>query len=361
MKKSIRLAIPALALLGPRLFITLILGADLAAAGSPASGGEPAPLRICATTPDLRSLAESLGGERVEVICFSQGLEDPHLIELRPGQVRALNRAELYLQVGLGIENAWLEPLMQRAQNDATKPGGPGNLNLGQGVRPLAGPAATPPPGSFHESGNPHYLLDPVEGLKAARAICDRLVTLRPAWEPFFDDRHRAFVDEWARVWFGPEVAARIDLGRLEDFASPEALEDDLSRWAREYRAQLGGVLGELAPFAGAGIVGDHDLWPYFARRFGLEVVAYLEPSPGAPPTTRHLREVIRRMQERGVKVVLTAPYFPPEHARLVARETGARVTPLAHQTGAAEGADSYLRMIAHNVAQLRAALTAGE
>lgn len=324
---------------------------------APTLNAQGAPLRVVVSTPDVKNLAERLGGEHVRVFCLAKGPDDPHVVELLPSFVREIQHADLLIQVGLGLENAWLKDLLTRAGNGRVKPGGPANLNLGTGVWRLedddAQPAAT---GSFHEEGNPHYLLDPVEGLKAARLICDKLVALRPGGKAAFDGLHAKFVRAWAVAFLGEAITARAELGKLEDFENSGALEAYLAGLTRDAK-ETDGIAGLLAPFQGAAIVGDHDLWPYFARRHGIVVLGYLEPSPGVPPTTRHLGELIGRMREAQVRVILTAPYFDQRHGRLVSRRTGAKVVHMAHQTGGRPGADDYLGMVKFNAAQLANAL----
>ena len=318
---------------------------------------DPDVMRVCATTPDLADLARKLGGDRVEVFCFSKGPEDPHVIEIRPSLVRQLKEADLFLQVGLGIESAWLGALMNRVKNPDLRPGQPGSLILAAGVRGLGGDEGQSAPGTFHEEGNPHYLLDPVEGLKAAKTICDRFVELRPRSKARFEELHEEFCREWAVVYFGEDAAAKIDLDELTEFPSTERLEAAVREITDRRGDSLGGVAGALRPYAGVTIVGDHDLWPYFARRFQLEILDYLEPSPGVPPTTKHLGDVIRRMKKENVRVILTAPYFPPRHAQFVASRTDAAVVSMAHQTEGRDGAGSYLDLIRFNARQLAEAL----
>jgi len=309
------------------------------------------PLRVVVTSTDAASLAREIGAERVRVFCLSQGPEDPHTIEIKPGFVRELNAAHLFIQVGLGIENAWLNDLFARVKHPELKPGGRANLNLGGSVRPLEGTQAKGVPGSFHEEGNPHYLLDPVEGLKAATMICDRFAELRPQWKAEFDRRHDAFDLKLKTALAGAECA------KGEDFESV-VLQFERAKSKAELDAlmnehQLGGWLAALLPYRGRVIVGDHDLWPYFARRYGLEILGYLEPSPGVPPATKHLQELIGRMKERDVNLILSAPYFDSRHARFVSQRTGAKVVAMAHQTAARPGADDYLAMLRDNVEQL--------
>jgi ABC-type Zn uptake system ZnuABC Zn-binding protein ZnuA len=332
----------------------LILCTLLSATAPPASAAAEAPLRVVVSTPDLRSLVQAVAGEQAQVTCLSEGPADPHEIEIRIAQVRELNRADLFIQVGLGLENAWLKRLLQPVDRAALKPGGSGNLNLGPQVRPLEGQAAAPAAGSYHEDGNPHYLLDPVEGLKAARAIRDRLTALRPSAANHFDERFETFRRALTLAFAGPECADE-DLEELA--AGFEQADSAAALAALEKEHKVGGWLGALLPYRGRSIVGDHDLWPYFARRFGLTVLGYLEPSPGVPPTTRHLRNLAGQMKKEQVRVILTAPYFDQRHVQFAARQSGARIVPMAHQTAARTGTSDYLSMLDYNVRQLKQAL----
>ena len=306
----------------------------------------PGPMRVVCSTPDLESLVRTVGGGRVVTFCFSKGPEDPHTIELKPSFVRELEKADLYLQVGLGIENAWLADLMKGVRNTEVKPGGAGNLNLGAGVRPLEGTVGKPEPGTFHEEGNPHYFLDPVEGLKSARAIRDRLMKLRPAWTAEFEKNHEGFRLRLGAWLVGEECAKNDDIEALA--LKVEALKPaEVAGFLAEHK--LGGFLAALQPYRGRQVVGDHDLWPYYARRCGLEILGYLEPSPGVPPTTRHLQDLVGQMKAKKVNVILANPYFDPRHAAFVARATGARIVPMAHQTGARPGTEDYVSMVEYN------------
>jgi ABC-type Zn uptake system ZnuABC Zn-binding protein ZnuA len=122
---------------------------------------------------------------------------------------------------------------------------------------------------------------------------------------------------------------------------------------------RLGGWLGAMRRHEGAAVVADHDLWPYFATRFGIRVIGWFEPKPGIAPTSSHLQELIGRMQQQSVRVVLSVPYFSPRHAEFVAQKSGARVAAMAHQVGARAGTDDYLAMIDHDLRAILHALEA--
>lgn len=309
------------------------------------------PLRIVATTTDAASLVREVGGGEVAVFCLSQGPEDPHTIEIRPSFVRELDRAELLVQVGLGIENAWLKDLLAGVRKPDVKPGGAANLNLGRGVRLLEGVEGTGIPGSFHEEGNPHYLLDPMEGLRCAKVIRDRLTALRPDRKAVFESRYSAFRDKLAVALAGEECAKDEDFEEVVLQFETAKTKGELDALLIQHK--LGGWLAAALPHRGLPVVGDHDLWPYFARRYGLEIAGYLEPSPGVPPTAKHLDGLIALMKSKRVGVILSAPYFETRHGRFVARHTGARVLEMAHQTGGRKGTEDYFSMLQLNFSRL--------
>ena len=64
---------------------------------------EPA-LKVCTTTPDLAALVREIGGRSVDVVSFTKGAQDPHHLEARPSFIRRLKDADLFVQVGLGLE-----------------------------------------------------------------------------------------------------------------------------------------------------------------------------------------------------------------------------------------------------------------
>jgi ABC-type Zn uptake system ZnuABC Zn-binding protein ZnuA len=260
----------------------------------------------------------------------------------------------------MDIEAGWAPVLLQNARNGKVLPGAPGHLDISTAITPLEVPTGPVDRsmGDVHSSGNPHYLLDPMNGLKAAQLIRDKLSELRPAKKQYFAERYDAFRQRLGRALVGDALARKYDIERL-------ALLQDQSRLGPYLKQQgddklLGGWLGAMLPHDATKVVDDHNVWPYFARRFGFEVIGHMEPLPGVPPTTKHLGELIERMRAEHVRVVMTLAYYDPRHARFVSERTGARVAPLAHQVGAREGTDDYLSMFDYNVRQLVAALGGG-
>ena len=108
-----------------------------------------------------------------------------------------------------------------------------------------------------------------------------------------------------------------------------------------------------MRPYRGTKIIAYHNQWPYFARHFGLEIVDFLEPKPGIPPTPSQLAKVIRIMQTQGIKVLIISPYYKPDAANLVARKVGGKVVTLASSVGAFKEVKDYFDLFDYNVDRL--------
>ncbi len=339
-------------------FVALNLGGRAASAQPDNPAAEPAPpLKVCATTTDLGSLAREIGGDRAAVTTFVKGTEDPHFLEAKPSFIKAASEADLFIQVGLELEVGWAPAILQNARNARIQPGSPGFLDVSAAITPLEVPTGMidRSMGDVHAAGNPHYLADPVNGIRVARLIADRLGALRPADRAGFESRYAAFRQRVGAALVGEPLAKKYEAEKLAILFETGRLDSFLD--TQGDRALLGGWLGMLSGHAGAKAVADHNLWPYFARRFGITVVGFLEPKPGVAPTTRHLQGVIEAMQRDRVRVILTSPYFDPRHAAFVAEQTGAKVVALAHQVGGQPGTDDYVAMCDYNVRRLAAAL----
>jgi ABC-type Zn uptake system ZnuABC Zn-binding protein ZnuA len=318
-----------------------------------------APLRVVATTPDLADLVRAVGGAEVAVTTLARGTEDPHFVEPRPSLVKDLNAADLLVTVGMDLEIGWLPALIGSARNPAVAPGGRGHLDASTVIGPLEVPEGPVDRsmGDVHPGGNPHYLLDPVNGMKVAEAVRERLAALRPARADEFARRGEDFRRRLAEALVGSALAVKYDAAKLLRLHEAGRLTDFL-RQQGDFDA-LGGWIRRLLPHFGARVVADHNLWPYFARRYGLVIAGLLEPKPGIPPTTRHLARIVDLMKSEGIGVVLATPYYNPRYAEFVAEHTGARVIPMAHQLGSRPETGDYIAAAGYNVRQLAEALDA--
>jgi ABC-type Zn uptake system ZnuABC Zn-binding protein ZnuA len=316
------------------------------------------PLRVFTTVPDLAALAREVGGDRVTTFSAVAGTEDAHFAEAKPSYIKELSRADVYIEVGRELEIGYADNLLRNARNAKVLPGSPGYVVAANVVPPLdlpTGPISRAL-GDVHAFGNPHFLVDPLSGLAVAELIRNRLSEIRPADADYFAERTAAFRDEVGRRLVGPSLHAKYDGAKLAMLAQRGRLAEFLQ--VQGDAGALGGWLGSLAPYAGAKVVDDHPIWPYFARTFGLEIAGHLEPRPGIQPTTAHLKRVIEQMKSDHIGVLLKSAYYDERHARFVAQATGARIAVLAHQVGALPGTSTYIDMIDANVRALSEALS---
>lgn len=281
------------------------------AAGAPAVAAQP---KVIATTEDLAALVREVGGDRVSVEALARGYQDPHFVEAKPSFILKLHDADLLVLVGRELEIGWLPPLITQSRNARIQPGGPGYLDASIGVRILEIPTTqiTRAMGDVHPQGNPHYWLDPANGRIIARAIVAALARLAPADRAYFEQRYADF---------------------------DRRLAEAEKRWS-----------AAMAPYAGTKVVTYHRSWPNFAERFGLDVIGYVEPKPGIPPSPQHTIQLIDEMKRQGVKVILVEPYFDLRTPESIAREVGGKVLVLAPSVGGVKEASDYIRLFDYNV-----------
>jgi ABC-type Zn uptake system ZnuABC Zn-binding protein ZnuA len=334
----------------------LVASLGLLAANALAQG-DARPLQVAVTVPDLGSLVREIGGDQVAVTVFAKGTEDFHSVEAKPSFIKTLSEADLFIQMGMEMEAGWAPVLHQNARNAKVLPGARGFLDASTVIAPLEVPSGPVDRsmGDVHPAGNPHYLVDPINGLQVARLIRDKLIELRPERQRHFQERYASFRQRLGTALVGEVLAKKYDVEKLAVLFEAGKLSDFLKSQGEE--SLLGGWFALMLPYRGAKVVADHNTWPYFARRFGLSVIGFLEPKPGLPPTTRHLNELIETMRAQGVRVILANPYFDPRFARFVAERTGAQVVSMAHMVGARPSTNDYLSMVDYDVRQLAGAL----
>ena len=279
-----------------------------------------AKLKIIATTEDLAALAREVAGDRVDVEAIARGYQDPHFVEAKPSFILKLSRADLLIVVGLQLEIGWLPPLITQSRNGRVQPGAPGYLDVSQSCEILDIPtgAITRAMGDVHPLGNPHYWLDPANGRRIAEAIKNKLSQLQPGDAGYFQQRY----DDFSRR-----------LGEAEQ------------EWDRK-----------MAPYRGRKVATYHRSWPNFAQRFGLDVVDYVEPKPGIPPTPQHTLALINRMRRDKIKLILIEPYFDLKTPSAVARETGGEVLVLLPSVGGEKEVTDYLKLFEYDIKLLVAA-----
>jgi ABC-type Zn uptake system ZnuABC Zn-binding protein ZnuA len=266
-----------------------------------------AKVRIVSSIPNLASIAEEIGGRRVEVKSLAKGYQDPHFVDPKPSFVLELNRADLLLYNGLDLEVAWLPVLITGARNSKILPGALGHLDCSTLISNILEVPTTRidrSMGDIHPFGNPHYTLDPRNGIPIAEGIAERLKQIDPNNASFYEERLRSFQER---------LAAKI------------------KEWEER-----------LAPYRGTEIVTYHKSWVYFSNWAGFKEVGYVEPKPGIPPSPSYVAELIGKIREKRVKLVIAEPYYPHKTPAVVAEKAGASFLVLPSSVGGREGIDTY-------------------
>jgi len=278
-------------------------------------------LNIVATTEDLGSLAREVGGDKVSVTSLARGYQDPHFVDPKPSFILAVSRADLLIVVGRELEIGWLPPLLTSSRNSKIQVGGPGYLDASLNVKILEIPTGqiTRAMGDVHPLGNPHYWLEPGNGRRIAQAVRDKLSQLSPPNASYFAQRYSDF-------------DTRLAAGE--------------KRWD-----------AAMGPYKGTKLVTFHRSWPNFMERWGLDVMGYVEPKPGIPPTPQHTIEVIDEMKRQGAKLIIVEPYFDLKTPQAIANQVGGKVLVLAPSVGGVKEATDYIQLFDYDVNQLASAL----
>jgi zinc/manganese transport system substrate-binding protein len=298
-----------------RLLIALL--AAVALLPRPAS----AQLNVVTSTTDLADIARAVGGQYVKVKSIGAGYEDPHFIQAKPSFVLDMRKAQVWAFVGLDLEAGWMPLLLDGARNSKIRLGGSGYVDVSKviDVKDVQKGGVDRSQGDVHALGNPHYWLNPDNGQKIAKLFEDKFAQLDPKHEAVFEANRKAF-------------AAQL--------AAAEA------QW-NTMRAQT----------KGKPIVAWHTSWKYLADYTGVNIVGYMEPKPGVPPSPTHLAGLIATIKRTGAKVIIMEPFYDRKMADFVARNTGVKVLVLPSSVGGVKGVDSYVELISHNLAQLSAAV----
>ena len=282
-------------------------------------------LNVVTSTTDMAALTQEVGGDKVNVDSIAKGYQDPHFVEAKPSFLLKLRQADLLISVGLQLEIGWLPPLITQSGNPRIQVGAGGYLDASQFAQILEIPqgTVTRAEGDVHPLGNPHYWLDPDNGRRIAKGIAGKLGDLDPGDAAYFQQR-------------------------FQDF--DKRLSAAEQKWD-----------GEMKPYRGRKVVTYHRSFPNFAQHFGLDVIGYVEPRPGIPPTPSHTLELIQLMKRENAKVVLVEPYFDLKTPQSIGRATGAQVIVYLPSVGGEKQVTNYFELFDYDINLLTKAFQAAQ
>ncbi|MBZ5680819.1 MAG: metal ABC transporter substrate-binding protein [Acidobacteriia bacterium] len=280
-------------------------------------------LNVVTATTDMAALAQEVGGDKVSIDSIAKGYQDPHFVEAKPSFLLKLRQADLLIVVGLQLEIGWLPPLITQSGNARVQVGANGYLDASQFAEILDVPqgTVTRAMGDVHPLGNPHYWLDPDNGRRIARGIANKFAEMDPSDGAYFQQR-------------------------FQDF--DKRLSSAEQKWNTEMKA-----------YRGRKVVTYHRSFPNFAKYFGLEVIGYVEPRPGIPPTPSHTIEIIQQMKRENCRVVLVEPYFDLKTPQSIGREANAQVVVYLPSVGGEKQVTNYFELFDYDIGLLTKAFSA--
>jgi ABC-type Zn uptake system ZnuABC Zn-binding protein ZnuA len=333
-----------------RLSVAVLLTVPLAA------GAEP--LKLVATLPAYASIAQAVGGDAVEALSIARGDEDAHFVKPKPSFALELRSADLFVTTGLDLE-LWAPVLVDKSGNRAIRDGQPGFVSASQGV-PLQDipTSADRAAGDVHIYGNPHIFTSPLNAKLIGRNIAAGLARVDPQRAADYEAGLAAFARRIDEAMFGEELVHLVGGDALDGMARKGTLLTFLRERSFEGRPlvdRLGGWMGRALPLRGARIVTYHKNWGYFTDLFGIEVVDYVEPKPGIPPSARHVFELIGKIRSDNITALLAASYFSPQQIAAIADRTGCTAVRVPLGPGV-DGIEDYFALIDRWIDRLLAA-----
>jgi len=269
---------------------------------------------VVASIYPLASIVQSIGRDEVHVITLVPAGASPHTFEVTPGQVKDFARAELFVQVGAGLDT-FAEKLVT-AQSSAIK-----TLTITDNLDMLRYEhEELDADGHEHGHFDPHVWLDPL-------IVKEHIAPLVAA----------------ALMEMRPEMAARIS--------------DNLA----EFRSELEQLHAELEemfrPYEGRSFICLHAAWGYLAARYNLRTIVVQE-FPSREPSAGWVAQVVDLAKRADVSAVVIEPQFSPKAAQTIAEEIGAQVVTLDPLGGPGlPGYQTYIEMMRTNALSLLRAL----
>lgn len=277
-------------------------------------------LRVVTTAEFLADWARQIGGEHVEAQSVHNGKTDMHFFEPRPIHVKLVSEADLFITPGLDLD-VWMQPLLNASRNPKIQYGSTGYIDASFGVHTIQKPSGQVDMsmGDVHPYGNPHYLYNLENVGIALENILTGLIKNDPENEEIFKKNKEAY---WRKAQACFESSRNL-----------------------------------MLPFKGTKVVCYHQSWEYFANEFGLEIIDYFEKKPGIPPSSKHIKSLIEKMNQLECRIILKEPYYPERQVKKVAQKTGVKIVELVSFPGGRDDDPTYLGNLKSNINDLIKAL----
>jgi zinc/manganese transport system substrate-binding protein len=272
-------------------------------------------MNVVATLPWIGSLARELGKDKVSVTVLVKPAQDAHMIEAKPSMILAARKADIIMYDGLDLEIGYLPLIVESSKNPKLMPGQIGNFDCSQFVTVVEKPTTVDRGmGDVHPLGNPHYHFSPSNILRVAEGMSRLLAEADKANADFYRANYRAFA---------------------------ERMKEREKQW-------------HSLPLKGKKYIAYHKYFEYLAPEFGFQIVGYMEPKPGIPPSAAHVEELIQFMKNTKPDGILISPVYSLHEAEFLSSKTGVKVIVLPHDVGSLPGTDDWFSFMVKVIESLK-------
>jgi ABC-type Zn uptake system ZnuABC Zn-binding protein ZnuA len=243
----------------------------------------PAPqakkINVVTTVAPITSITENIGGDRIRLTGIIPEGINSHTFEPVPSDVKILAEADLLIVNGLALE----EPTLKLAQANLKPKAallrlGDKTISENEYIYDFSFPKSRGHP-------NPHLWLNPQYALRYATLIRDELVRIDPNNKAAYEQNAAAY------------------LKKLE--ALDRTIEEAV----------------KTIPESNRRLLTYHDSWPYFARRYGFQIIGAVQPSDFADPSPREVKRLIDQIRKEKVPAVFGSEVFPSPVLEQIAKE----------------------------------------
>jgi len=277
-------------------------------------------LKVICTTVEIADIIKNIGKEKVEAIWLMDGRQDPHSVEPRPSMVIKLRNADAVAVIGMDLD-MWMDGVIMASKNPKIQKGSQGYIDLSVNIKKLEVPQGKidGKMGDLHIYGNPHYHLDPSNGIVMADTIKEKLISLSPDDGTFFQANCTLYIRN---------------------------LETKIVQWKKRMLA-----------FKDISILPTHNCWLYFITAFGLKIPNYLETRPGIPPSPNDIVILTDKMKKENTKLIIAEPFYPSGAIEKISEMTGAKIVRIPTSALSDERPNTYIDLFEYNISKLEEAV----
>lgn len=330
-------------------------GYAMANAGSP----DRQKIQIVCSFSDYAAIAESIARDKAEVQAISHGDQDPHFVPPKPSYAMILHKADMWVTTGMDLEQ-WSTTLLDKSHNKSIMDGATGFVAVSDGIDILQKvEKGDRTEGDVHLMGNPHINTSPVNWPVIAKNITIGLIKVDPANASFYEANRDAFIDKTCKALFGEQLVGLFGGETLLQLLSNKTLFTFLEKEyeGKKLISMLGGWLQEALPLRGMNVIAYHKNWTYFTETFGINIVGYIEPKPGIPPSAKHVQYMINLIKEQQIKLMLVASYFEKKSPSMIEAKTGIKALYLPLFVNREKGLDDNFELIGYWIDRIKASI----